>query len=150
VKEYGGLGIHSFLSIQRLFPNHFKNFIFVSVHVVDAGSLKGAADLDQAIEETERSLKQYVSLAEQLGFSADYRMGVGTEVLDEAERICLELSKEFPRSIFFAAKLVFQRERWYQPFLHNETAYAFQARLQFAGLNSMVLPVRVFELQPAA
>ncbi len=150
VKDYGGLGIHSFLSIQRLFPNHFKNFIFVSVHVVDAGSLKGAADLDQAIEETEKSLKQYVSLAQQLGFSADLRMGVGTEVLLEAEKICLELSKEFPRSIFFAAKLVFQRERWYQPFLHNETAYAFQSRLQFAGLNSMVLPVRVFELQGAA
>ncbi len=149
VKEYGGLGIHSFLSVQRLFPNHFKNFIFVSVHVVDAGSLKGAADLDQALEETEVSLKKYVSLAQQLGFAADFRMGVGTEVLIEAEKICTEIAKEFPRSIFFSGKLVFQRERWYQPFLHNETAYAFQSRLQFAGLNSMVLPVRVFEPQVA-
>ncbi|HTP12027.1 MAG TPA: APC family permease [Bacteroidota bacterium] len=149
VKEYGGLGIHSFLSIQRLFPNHFKNFIFVSVHVVDAGNLKGAGDLDQALSETEDSLRRYVKLAQELGFSADYRMGTGTEVLEEAEKICLDLSKEFPRSIFFAAKLVFQRERWYQPFLHNETAYAFQARLQFAGMNSMVLPVRVFEGQAA-
>jgi amino acid transporter len=149
VKEYGGLGIHSFLSIQRLFPNHFKNYIFVSVNVVDAGSLKGAADLDQAIDETEGSLKKYVSLANQMGFAADFRLGVGTEVLVEAERICTEVAKEYPRSIFFAAKLVFQKERWYQPFLHNETAYAFQSRLQFAGLNSMVLPVRVFESQTA-
>ena len=150
VKEYGGLGIHSFLSIQRLFPNHFKNFIFASVHVVDAGSLKGAADLDQAIEDTEAGLKKYVGLANQLGFAADFKLGVGTEVLVEAERMCLDIAKEYPRSIFFAAKLVFQRERWYQPFLHNETAYAFQTRLQFAGLNSMVLPVRVFETQPRA
>jgi amino acid transporter len=149
VKEYGGLGIHSFLSIQRLFPNHFKNYIFVSVNVVDAGSLKGAADLDQAIDETEASLKKYVSLANQMGFAADYRLGVGTEVLIEAERMCSEIAKEYPRSIFFAAKLVFQKERWYQPFLHNETAYAFQSKLQFAGLNSMVLPVRVFESQTA-
>jgi hypothetical protein len=29
--------------------------------------------------------------------------------------------------------------------LHNETAYAIQRRLQFAGLNAMVLPVRVLE-----
>jgi amino acid transporter len=145
VKEYGGLGIHSFLSIQRLFPNHFKNYIFASVHVVDAGSLKGAADLDQAIEETEASLKKYVGLANQMGFAADFKMGVGTEVLVEAERMCVDIAKQYPRSIFFAAKLVFQKERWYQPFLHNETAYAFQSRLQFAGLNSMVLPVRVFE-----
>jgi amino acid transporter len=149
VKEYGGLGIHSFLSIQRLFPNHFKNYIFASVHVVDAGSLKGAADLDQAIEETEASLKKYVSLANQMGFAADFKLGVGTEVLVEAERMCIEIAKQYPRSIFFAAKLVFQKERWYQPFLHNETAYAFQSRLQFAGLNSMVLPVRVFESRSA-
>lgn len=150
VKEYGGLGIHSFLTIQRLFPHHFRNFIFVSVHVVDAGGLKGASDLDRALKETEKSLKKYVSLAQQLGFTADYRMGAGTEVLEEAEKICAELANEFPRSIFFAAKLVFQKERWYQRFLHNETAYAFQSRLQFAGLNSMVLPVRVFESKIAA
>ncbi len=150
VKEYGGLGIHSFLSIQRLFPNHFKNFIFVSVHVVDAGTLKGASDLERALKETETSLKKYVSLANQLGFAADFKMGAGTEVLEEAEKICIDLAGEFPKSIFFAAKLVFQKERWYQPFLHNETAYAFQSRLQFAGLNSMVLPVRVFETRKAA
>ncbi len=149
VKEYGGLGIHSFLSVQRLFPNHFKNFIFISVHVLDAGSLKGADDLDNAIKQTEDSLKKYVNFAHQMGFTADYRMGVGTEVLEEAEKICQELAKEYPRSIFFSGKLVFERERWYQRFLHNETAYAFQRQLQFAGLNSMVLPVRVFETVPA-
>ncbi|MBI3578306.1 MAG: APC family permease [Ignavibacteriales bacterium] len=149
VKEYGGLGIHSFLSVQRLFPNHFKNFIFISVHVLDAGSLKGADDLDNAMKQTEDSLKKYVNFAHQMGFTADYRMGVGTEVLEEAEKICQELAKEYPRSIFFSGKLVFERERWYQRFLHNETAYAFQRQLQFAGLNSMVLPVRVFETVPA-
>jgi hypothetical protein len=29
--------------------------------------------------------------------------------------------------------------------LHNETAYQIQRRLQFAGLNAMVLPVRLLE-----
>lgn len=149
VKEFGGLGIHSFLTVQRLFPNHYKNFIFISVHVLDAGSLKGAEDLDNAIKQTEDSLKKYVNFAHQMGFTADYRMSVGTEVLLEAEKICQELAKEYPRSIFFSGKLVFERERWYQRFLHNETAYAFQRQLQFAGLNSMVLPVRVFETLPA-
>ncbi|MBI3787665.1 MAG: APC family permease, partial [Ignavibacteriales bacterium] len=75
VKEYGGLGIHSFLSVQRLFPNHFKNFIFISVHVLDAGSLKGADDLDNAMKQTEDSLKKYVNFAHQMGFTADYSMG---------------------------------------------------------------------------
>ena len=144
VHSYGGLGIHSFLSIQRLFPNYFKNFIFVSVHVIDAGTLKGAEDLDHAIEQTKDALQKYVGLAQRLGFAAECRFGVGTEVLAEAEKISIEVFKQFPRLIVFSGKLVFERERWYQRFLHNETAYEFQRRLQFDGIQTMVLPIRVF------
>ncbi len=147
VKEFDGFGIHSFLSVQRLFPGHFKNFVFVSVRVLDAGSLKGAAELDQAIAETNVGVLRYSELCRGLGFAADERTAVGTEVLDEAMRLCVEVGKEYPRSIFFAGKLVFEQERWYHRFLHNETAYAFQRRCQFAGLNSMVLPVRVYEAE---
>jgi amino acid transporter len=149
VEKYGGLGIHTFLSILRLFPNHFKNFVFVSITVIDAGTLKGAEDVDEAREQTEESLKSYVELAQRLGYPATYRMSVGTEVLDEAEKLSVEVAKEYPRSIFFAGKLIFQKERWYQRLLHNETAAKFQRGVQFAGLNSMVLPVRVFETSPA-
>ncbi|HET6923617.1 MAG TPA: APC family permease, partial [Anaeromyxobacteraceae bacterium] len=35
VGGYGGLGIHALLSVQQLFPGHFKNFVFVSVGVID-------------------------------------------------------------------------------------------------------------------
>jgi len=41
--------------------------------------------------------------------------------------------------------LIFEEERWYQKLLHNETAYQLQRKLQFAGLNAMVLPVRVLQ-----
>ncbi len=144
VSSFGGLGIHTFLSVQRLFPNYFKNFIFVSVNVIDAGNLKGAADLDNSVEQTQQSLQRYVDLAQKLGFAADYRTSAGTEVLAEAEKLCLQIVKEYPHTIFFAGKLVFEREHWYQRLLHNETAVQFQRRIQFAGLNSMVLPIRVF------
>ena len=144
VSSFGGLGIHSFLSIQRLFPNHFKNFIFVSVTVADAGNLKGIDDLGRSVEETKSSLQKYVSFARRLGFAAEYRTALGTEVLDEAEKIARGISKEYPLAVFFVGKLIFEREKWYQGFLHNETPTLFQRRVQFAGLNSMVLPIRVF------
>ncbi len=92
---------------------------------------------------TEEGLKRYVDLARRLGLAAEYRMAVGTEALATAEKVCLELSREYPRAIMFAGKLVFEHERWFQRLLHNETAYSIQRRLQFAGLNAMVLPVRV-------
>jgi hypothetical protein len=105
--------------------------------------------VDEAERQTENSLKQYVDLAAKMGYPAIYRMSMGTELLAEAERVSIEIAKEHPRAIFFVGKLIFQKERWYQRLLHNETALQFQRGVQFAGLNSMVLPVRVFETSPA-
>jgi hypothetical protein len=39
------------------------------------------------------------------------------------------------RPVFFAGKLIFERDSWYQRLLHNETAAAVERRLQFAGLS---------------
>jgi amino acid transporter len=143
VGGYGGLGVHALLTVQRVFPGHFKNFIFVSVGVVDSASMKGIEEVDRIRLRTETSLQQYVDLAHRMKLAADYRMEIGTEAVVEAERVCRGIAQDFPRAVFFAGKLVFERERWFQRLLHNETAYQLQRRLQFGGLNAMVMPVRV-------
>jgi amino acid transporter len=143
VGGYGGLGVHQLLTVQRTFPGFFKGFVFVSVGVVDSASMKGVEEVDRVRLRTEEALQRYVDLAHRLRLAADYRMDGGTEAVAVAERLCVELAKEFPRAVVFAGKLGFQRERWFQLLLHNETAYALQRRLQFQGMSAMVLPVRV-------
>jgi amino acid transporter len=150
VGSYSGLGIHQILTIQRLFPGYYKNFIFVSVGVIDSASMKGVEEVEHVRTETEEGLRRYVDLAARLGLNADFRMSIGTEAVAEAEKVCLEVAREFPRALFFAGKLVFEQEKWFQRLLHNETAYQLQRRLQFAGVNAMVLPVRVMESISAA
>ncbi len=145
VGGYGGLGVHTLLSIQRLFPGNFKNVIFVSAAVLDSVKLKGSDEVEQSREEAEVALRRYVDMARRVGFAADYRVSVGIEVVEEVHKLCIEIAKEYPKSIYFASKLVFQKEKWYQKLLHNETANQLQRRLQFDGLNSMILPVRIFE-----
>jgi hypothetical protein len=145
VGAYGGLGVHALLTIQRIFPGHFRNFIFVSVGVIDSAAMKGVEEVDHVRRRTEEALRRYVDLAHRLKLAAEYRMDVGTEAVAVAEALCAEASREFPRAVFFAGKLVFQKETIFQRLLHNETAYQLQRRLQLAGMNSMVLPVRVIE-----
>jgi len=145
VGEYSGLGIHSLLAVQRLFPGYFKNFVFVSVGVIDSASFVNVAAVDEVRDRTAADLRRYVELAAGLGLAADSRMAVGTEAVATAAELCGRIAAEFPQCLFFAGKLIFERERWYQRLLHNETAYQLQRRLQFAGLNAMVLPVRVTE-----
>ncbi|MFL5383358.1 MAG: hypothetical protein ACJ8GN_12640 [Longimicrobiaceae bacterium] len=77
-------------------------------------------------------------------------MSVGTEAVAGAEPLAAEIAKEFPRSIFFMGKLIFEREGWFFRVLHNNTADQLQRRLQFAGLNAMLLPVRALDLPRAA
>lgn len=143
VSGYGGLGIHSVLSILRLFPNYYKNILFLSTGVVDSGHFKGRDEVVGLKEQTEENLKRYVDFARGLGLNADYRYTLGTDVLDEAEEIGTQIIKEFPRTVFFLGKLIFAKEKMYYRILHNETAYALQRRLQFAGMQTVVLPIRV-------
>ena len=149
VGGYSGLGIHAVLTIQRLFPGHFKNVVFVSVGVIDAAVLRGVEEVERLREDTRRSLQRYVELARGLGLPAEYRLSIGTEAVDAGEQLAVEVAREFPRSIFFLGTLVFEKERWFHRVLHNQTANRLQRRLQFAGLNSMVLPVRVLDFKPA-
>jgi hypothetical protein len=87
----------------------------------------------------------YVTFARSHGLAATYAMDVGIEPVEGAEKICIELAQQFPKATFFTGKLVFEREKWYQRILHNETAYAIQRRLQWRGLATVVLPIRVRE-----
>jgi amino acid transporter len=143
VAGYGGLGVHTLLNVFRSFPGQFHNFIFLSVGVIDSGEMKGTEELQQLRERTENSLKQYVTLANGLGFPATYRLSLGTDVVQELHALCLSASKEFPRITFFSGQLVFQHESWYTQLLHNQTAFTLQKRLLWDGQTMVVLPVRV-------
>jgi amino acid transporter len=145
VGSYGGVGIHTVLNIFRSFPGHFKGLVFVSVGVVDSGEFKGEHAVEQLRLRTAEMLAKYVSLAAGLGVPATARMALGTEAVAEAERLCLQVAREFPRAVFFAGKMIFQRERWYHRLLHNETALAVENRLRWMGKTMVTLPIRVRE-----
>jgi amino acid transporter len=145
VGGYSGLGIHSLLTVLRLFPRYFHNVVFMSVGVVDSATFQGVAEVDRVRTQAEEGLKQYVQLARRLGMPAEYRVGMGTEAVQGCEKLATEVASEFPRTIFFGGKLVFETEKWWDRFLHNETAYQIQRRLQFTGLAMVILPVRVLE-----
>ncbi|HEY5944712.1 MAG TPA: KUP/HAK/KT family potassium transporter, partial [Kofleriaceae bacterium] len=143
---FGGLGVHTLLQIPRLFPNQFEQVVFVSVGVIDAGTFKGQAEMAALQQKTDRDLAKYVELAKtRMGWAADSDSSLGTEAVAELERLCREVYLRFPRAVFFAGKLIFRHESWWQRVLHNETAHAVQRRLEFDGLTMVVLPIRMLK-----
>jgi len=143
VGGFNGFGLHTWFSINRKFPHFYKNFIFVSIAEVDQGSFKGSAEMEQLRISVENGLKKYVELVRSYGLPADYRMDAGTDVVETATQMCQTLAKEFPKSMVFTGKLIFRQERFLQKLLHNETAHAIQRRLQWNGIETVILPIRV-------
>jgi hypothetical protein len=144
VGGYRGLGIHSVLTIRRMYPDFHKNLVFISVAVVDSNALKDNESLEAVKERTSGDLAKYVKLANDMGLAATSRLAVGADVVDAAAELCRTVAGAFPRAHFFAGTLIFEREAFYDRLLHNESAFAIQRRLQFQGITTIVLPVRLF------
>jgi predicted HicB family RNase H-like nuclease len=143
VSNFNGFGVHTLFSIVRSFQGLYKNFVFISIAVVDQGSFKGKEGLDDLKKSTEESLKKYVELARAMGYPAEYRMAVGTDVVDTATDLCQSTSMEFSKSTIFSGRLAFRFEKYYHRLLHNETAFAIQRRLQWSSITNVILPIRM-------
>ncbi len=143
VSGFNGLGIHSLLQVQKYFPKYFRNAVFLSVGVVDSAKFKGADAVEQLRQETERDLNRYVEFARGLGMHAEHHYAIGTDLLDEIVGLCQKVKEQYDRPIFFTSKLIFPNENLVNRLLHNQTPFAVQRRLQFEGLQTVILPIQV-------
>jgi amino acid transporter len=145
VRNFGGLGIHSFLNIHRIFPNYFKNFVFFSIGVVDWKNFKGAEEVKKLEEHIKGELQKYVRMSNGFGFYAESIHSVDIDTLDVVETRCEEIQRRYNKAVFFVGKLVFEEENFFTRFLHNQTAFSIQRILQFKGIPTIVLPIRVLK-----
>jgi amino acid transporter len=145
VRNFGGLGIHSFLSIHRIFPNYFKNFVFLSIGVVDWKNFKGAEEVQNLENHINEELKKYVGMSNKFGFYAESLQSVEIDTLAAVEKRCEEIQRKHNKAVFFVGKLVFEEENLFTRFLHNQTAFSIQRILQFRGIPTIVLPIRVIK-----
>ena len=145
VRNFGGLGIHSFLNIHRIFPNYYKNFVFISIGVVDWQNFKGAEEVKNLENHITEELKKYIRLANNFGFHAESIHSVEIDTLSAVEKRCEEIQRKYNKAVFFVGKLVFEEENLFTRLLHNQTAFSIQRILQFKGIPTIVLPIRVIK-----
>jgi len=141
VSSYRGMGIHTLLNAQRLFPGRFKNFVFLTVGEVDTVRMKE----DQAIEglqrKVEEQLRKYVRFCNTHGLAAASYSAFGTDPVAATVQLADEVLERFPGSMFFAGTLVFREENWVTRLLHNYTAFAIQHKLHLKGVPLIIMPM---------
>ncbi|MES2300207.1 MAG: APC family permease [Pseudomonadota bacterium] len=138
-----GGGLHALLWVLRMFPGHFKNFIFVNARTVDAQAYGGEGEIDRMRVQANATLQYFVDYCHSNGTASAAYLGFGTDAVNEVTDLCHKISKDYPNSIFFTSKLIFAQDNWITRLLHNQAALAIQRRLHFDGLQMIILPMKV-------
>jgi amino acid transporter len=144
------LGLHTVERVEALFPGHFRNFVFVSVGTVDSEAYGSEQSLRTLQYETRAVLDALVNYAHCHGKGACWFDAYGADRLRELERLALEVRGQFPNSVYFANRLVFEHDSWWTRWLHNQTPLAMQRLLNLRGLELVILPVRLDGRAPDA
>lgn len=138
-----GVGMHTLLSILRMFPRHFKNFIFVSIGVVDVESFSGGENLEKMREQVSQTLQYFVDYCQQYGMAAESYADYGTDIVGKLTALAEKISEKYPNCIFFSSKLTFENDNWVTRLLHNETPMVLQRHLHLQGTELVILPMKI-------
>ena len=138
-----GGGLHALLWVQRMFPDHFRNFIFMSVRIVDSHGFGGREDQAAMKVEANAALSYFVNYSNSKGWAAKSFLSFGTDAIDEGTKLSERILAEFPNSIFFTSKLIFEYDNLFIRLLHNQAALALQRRFHLRGMQMVILPMKV-------
>ena len=138
-----GVGMHTLLCVLRMFPNHFKNFVFLSAGIVDVQSFSGQNELEKMKLEVNENLDYFVNYCHQYGFPAEAQSAFGTDTVEELDHLAEAVCKKYPNCIFFSSKLVFKHDNWITRILHNETPNTLQRQLHMEGKELVIIPMRI-------
>ena len=138
-----GAAMHTFLTVKKLFQDHYRNFVFVSIAVVDSGTVVFADRIEELRQRREDNLNYLVNFCSLHQIPAESLLQVATDPIEELDVFAKQLAEKYPNNAFFASQLLFSGNSWIQRINHNKTAFAMQRELYTLGLNMMILPVKV-------
>jgi len=143
VNGFNGLGLHTLLAVVRMFPKVYENFVFVQVGVLDAGNFKGADEVENLREHSQNEARRFVAYMSKRGYYSEAHIALGTDIVEEAAKLCDVIAVKFPQAQFFAGQLVFKDESMVARWLHNHTVFELQRRLYHNGRAMLILPIQV-------
>lgn len=138
-----GVAMHTLLNVIRMFPLHFKNFVFISAGIVDVESFAGQDQLQKMRKRVNENLQYFVDYCQQYGIAAEAYVEFGTDTVEELSELAELVTAKYSNCIFFASKLIFEKDNFITRFLHNETAITLQRNLHMLGKELVILPMRI-------
>ena len=136
-------GIHALRWVRQEFPEHFRNFVFMNARAVDTQSYGGSENLEQIRQKATTALNYFVNFCHHENLPAKAYLAFGTDPIEELIKLAERVRQDFPNSIFFTSKLIFERDNWYIRQLHSEAALTLLRQLHLRNMPMVILPMKL-------
>ncbi len=143
VDQTFGSGMNCLLEIKKLFPGIFKNFIFVTVGEVDSNTFREEKRWREMRRRTKATLRKYKNYCNANGRFAKAYVGYDTDIVEKLTQLTDRVAKDYPSTVFFGTKFIFDNENVFTQVLFNHVPYIMQRRLHVKGLNMVILPMKI-------
>ncbi|MCY2930836.1 MAG: hypothetical protein NTV86_15335 [Planctomycetota bacterium] len=143
VNGFNGLGLHSLFAVTRLFGDTFKNYAFIQVGSIDAGTFKGVQEVQDLERRVAADVQKYVDYMARQGIYAEGYSAVSVDIVEEIMKFAVAIQQRMPDAVFFGGQLVFAKDSVVNRILHNHIVFSVQRRLYTEGIPCVILPIRV-------
>ena len=141
VNGYNGLGLFSLFRIIDNFNSECRHIVFIEIGLIDSNSMKGHDQFDRLSENIVIDLLKYKYLVEKLGITSEYKYAIGTDVVEEVDKMIPEIATRYPGAVFIGGQLIFEGNVTLSRLLHNYTIFAIQRKLYRHGMTTIVIPI---------
>jgi amino acid transporter len=143
VNGYNGLGLHTTLNVIKLMKDVFKNFVFVQIGILDTGTFQGSEEMQALQKRLDEDAALYVEFMNTNGYNAESYSAIGTEVVEEANKLVPQIREKYTDPVFFGGQIVFKEKTLLNELLHNYIVFKLQQSFYYQGITFVILPIRV-------
>ena len=141
-QAFGG-GMNSIIEIEKLFPNIFKNFIFVTVGELDSNTFMEEKRWRDMRRKTKNMLRKYKNYYTRNNLFNKAYVGYSTDIVEKLSELAERIHKEYERVVFFDTKFIFDDENILNQILFNHVPYTMQRKMHIKGMDMIVLPMKI-------
>jgi hypothetical protein len=96
---YDGFGLYTLFKALDCFEENYERLVFIEIGVLDTKKFNKFDQFERLPEVIELDLKKYVYVAEQLGLKGDYFLSLGTDVVEEIDKLIPKITEKYPNQI---------------------------------------------------
>ena len=134
-------GLRALRWVQRMFPNHFRNFVLVHACKMDAQRCGGEESLSLLKQQATVSMNSFVNFCNGRGLAARCYIAFGTDSVHELVTLSRQVARDFPGTVFFAAELIFEDDTFFNRLLRSQAPHVLQRRLSLEGMQMATMPM---------